>query len=79
MFFVNMCFLHFVFSKCAKVAGLYDLEETLGEGHYAVVKSARHVFTGERVAVKVIDKMKLDAATQVNSEYDVTQKPEFWF
>ena len=33
-----------------------------------MVKSARHVFTGERVAVKVIDKMKLDAATQVNSE-----------
>ena len=49
------------------MAGLYDLEETLGEGHYAVVKSARHVFTGEKVAVKVIDKMKLDAATQVGS------------
>ena len=25
----------------------------LGEGHYAVVKLARHVFTGEKVAVKV--------------------------
>ena len=36
-----------------KIAGLYDLEETLGRGHYAVVKLARHVFTGERVAVKV--------------------------
>ena len=43
-----------------KVAGMYDLEETLGSGHYAVVKLARHVFTGERVAVKVIDKTKLD-------------------
>ena len=47
------------------IAGLYDLEETLGEGHYAVVKLARHVFTGEKVAVKVIDKQKLDAATRV--------------
>ncbi|KAG5673564.1 hypothetical protein PVAND_003602 [Polypedilum vanderplanki] len=42
------------------VAGLYDLEETLGSGHFAVVKLARHVFTGEKVAVKVIDKTKLD-------------------
>ena len=54
-----------------KVAGLYDLEETLGEGHYAVVKSARHVFTGERVAVKVIDKMKLDAATRLQMMQEV--------
>lgn len=43
-----------------KIAGLYDLEQTLGSGHFAVVKLARHVFTGEKVAVKVIDKTKLD-------------------
>ncbi|XP_012269272.2 probable serine/threonine-protein kinase DDB_G0277165 isoform X2 [Athalia rosae] len=43
-----------------KIAGLYDMEETLGRGHFAVVKLARHVFTGEKVAVKVIDKTKLD-------------------
>ena len=64
------------------IAGLYDLEETIGEGHYAVVKLARfnnmiwiwtqshvlcprHVFTGEKVAVKVIDKLKLDQATRM--------------
>ncbi|XP_077166144.1 serine/threonine-protein kinase MARK1-like [Paroedura picta] len=53
-----------------KIAGLYDLERTLGKGHFAVVKLARHVFTGERVAVKVIDKSKLDggAATQLLQE-----------
>lgn len=45
------------------IAGLYDLEETLGKGHFAVVKAARHVFTNERVAVKVIDKLKLDTAS----------------
>ena len=55
----------------AKIAGMYDLKETLGEGHYAVVKSARHVFTGERVAVKVIDKTKLDAATKVQMMQEV--------
>jgi SNF-related kinase len=32
------------------MAGLYDLEETLGKGHFATVKAARHVFTGERVS-----------------------------
>ncbi|XP_035251678.1 SNF related kinase b [Anguilla anguilla] len=44
-----------------KMAGLYDLDRTLGKGHFAVVKLARHVFTGQLVAVKVIDKTKLDA------------------
>uniref|UniRef100_A0A915JHY8 non-specific serine/threonine protein kinase n=1 Tax=Romanomermis culicivorax TaxID=13658 RepID=A0A915JHY8_ROMCU len=44
----------------ARIAGLYDLAETIGKGHFAVVKAAKHVFTGERVAVKVIDKNKID-------------------
>ncbi|THD27692.1 SNF serine/threonine-protein kinase [Fasciola hepatica] len=47
-----------------KIAGLYDLQHTIGRGHYAVVKLARHVFTGEKVAVKVIDKTKLDNVAQ---------------
>lgn len=47
-----------------KIAGLYDLQHTIGRGHYAVVKLARHVFTGEKVAVKVIDKTKLDSIAQ---------------
>jgi hypothetical protein len=33
----------------ARIAGLYDLEHTIGRGHFAVVKLARHVFTGEKV------------------------------
>ncbi|XP_011505779.1 PREDICTED: SNF-related serine/threonine-protein kinase-like [Ceratosolen solmsi marchali] len=49
-----------------KIAGLYDLEETLGRGHFAVVKLARHVFTGEKVAVKVIDKSKLDDTSRAH-------------
>jgi len=36
-------------SRCQQIAGLYDLEETLGKGHFATVKAARHVFTGEKV------------------------------
>ena len=49
-----------------KIAGLYDLEETIGKGHFAVVKLARHVFTGEKVAVKVIDKTKLDDVSKAH-------------
>lgn len=40
--------------------GLYHLGRTLGRGHYAVVKLARQVDTGNLVAVKMIDKTKLD-------------------
>ena len=53
------------------IAGLYDLGETIGEGHYAVVKLAKHVFTGERVAVKVIDKLKLDQSTRTQMMQEV--------
>ena len=43
----------------------------LGEGHYAVVKLARHVFTGEKVAVKVIDKQRLDQSTRLQMLQEV--------
>lgn len=52
--------------KDGQIAGLYDLQETLGCGHFAVVKVATHVFTGERVAVKVIDKTKLDEVARAH-------------
>lgn len=43
-------------------AGLYDISnEVLGKGHFAVVKLARHCLTQELVAVKIIDKTKLNA------------------
>uniref|UniRef100_A0A1A8HJ26 CWF19-like protein 2 n=1 Tax=Nothobranchius korthausae TaxID=1143690 RepID=A0A1A8HJ26_9TELE len=42
------------------LSGLYRLGRTLGRGHFAVVKLGRHVNTGQLVAVKMIDKTKLD-------------------
>ncbi|CAL1595272.1 unnamed protein product [Knipowitschia caucasica] len=42
------------------LSGLYLLGRTLGRGHFAVVKLARHVNTGQLVAVKIINKTKLD-------------------
>lgn len=72
----------------ARIAGLYDLEHTIGKGHFAVVKLARHVFTGEKVslfmfnffftkyffqvAVKVIDKTKLDKTSQSHMMQEVS-------
>ncbi|KAK3912546.1 SNF-related serine/threonine-protein kinase [Frankliniella fusca] len=55
----------------SKIAGMYDLLETLGRGHFAVVKLARHVFTGEKVAVKVIDKNKLDDVSRAHLYQEV--------
>ena len=40
--------------------------QTIGTGHYAVVKLARHVFTQKEVAVKVIDKIKLDEISRAH-------------
>lgn len=54
------------------IAGLYDMEtSSLGSGHFAVVKLARHVFTGEKVAVKVIDKSKLDEVAKAHLKQEV--------
>ncbi|XP_036008064.1 SNF related kinase b [Fundulus heteroclitus] len=48
------------FSGRLDLSGLYHLGRTLGRGHFAVVKLGRHVNTGQLVAVKMIDKTKLD-------------------
>ncbi|XP_069093729.1 maternal embryonic leucine zipper kinase isoform X3 [Pleurodeles waltl] len=37
----------------------YDLHETIGTGGFAKVKLARHLLTGEKVAVKIMDKIAL--------------------
>jgi serine/threonine protein kinase len=39
---------------------MYDFQENLGKGHFAVVKRAQHVISKEQVAVKIIDKLKLN-------------------
>ncbi|XP_076277780.1 serine/threonine-protein kinase SIK3 isoform X2 [Lasioglossum baleicum] len=40
--------------------GYYDLEKTIGKGNFAVVKMATHVVTKSKVAIKIIDKTKLN-------------------
>ena len=55
-----------------KVNRLYELKKTLGRGHFAVVKLANHLPTGEKVAVKVIDKTKLDKVSTDHLHHEVT-------
>jgi len=59
-----------IYIQDAEIAGMYDMEDTIGAGHFAKVKLARHVVTGSVVAVKIIDKTKLDdvAKTHLNKE-----------
>eukprot|EP01134_Creolimax_fragrantissima_P005806 CFRG5806T1 len=43
--------------------GHYALHKTIGKGNFSIVKLGRHCITGEQVAVKLIDKRKLDSAS----------------
>uniref|UniRef100_A0A8C5WMT3 non-specific serine/threonine protein kinase n=1 Tax=Leptobrachium leishanense TaxID=445787 RepID=A0A8C5WMT3_9ANUR len=40
--------------------GYYDIDRTIGKGNFAVVKLATHIVTRVKVAIKIIDKTKLD-------------------
>jgi len=40
--------------------GFYDIEKTIGKGNFAVVKLGRHRITKSQVAIKIIDKSRLD-------------------
>ncbi|XP_053621743.1 serine/threonine-protein kinase par-1 isoform X5 [Plodia interpunctella] len=40
--------------------GNYELEKTIGTGNFAIVKLATHVITRSKVAIKIIDKSRLD-------------------
>ena len=39
--------------------GLYSLRETIGSGGFAKVKKAIHLLTGEKCAIKIMDKKGL--------------------
>ncbi|CAL1265467.1 unnamed protein product [Larinioides sclopetarius] len=47
-----------------KRIGLYRLKEELGTGNFSQVRAGVHALTKERVAVKILDKSKLDNKTQ---------------
>lgn len=42
-----------------ELKGLYEVEKTIGCGGFAKVKLATHVATGDKVAIKIMDKTRL--------------------
>ncbi|KFP51212.1 Maternal embryonic leucine zipper kinase, partial [Cathartes aura] len=54
-----------------EVLKYYELHETIGTGGFAKVKLARHLLTGEKVAIKIMDKLALgDDLPRVKIEID---------
>lgn len=47
------------FSSSHTLEGLYELHQTIGSGGFAKVKEATHLLTGEKVAIKIMDKKQL--------------------
>ena len=43
----------------AKLIGLYLMGKTLGQGTFGKVKEAIHILTGEKVAIKILEKSKI--------------------
>jgi maternal embryonic leucine zipper kinase len=45
--------------RYAVLKGYYELEKTIGCGGFAKVKLATHTLTGEKVAIKIMEKAHL--------------------
>jgi len=56
--------------------GYYDLNKTLGEGNFAVVRLGTHRITKTRVAVKIVDKNELDGENlqKISREIDIMRR-----
>ncbi|XP_042203399.1 serine/threonine-protein kinase SIK3-like isoform X4 [Homarus americanus] len=56
--------------------GYYEFEKTIGKGNFAVVKLATHKVTQSKVAIKIIDKNKIDADNlrKILREIDILKK-----
>lgn len=56
---ISACRMPQQVSPYSALEGQYDLHETIGSGGFAKVKLATHLLTGEKVAIKIMDKRQL--------------------
>ncbi|KAM6327886.1 maternal embryonic leucine zipper kinase isoform 8-T10 [Alca torda] len=49
----------------------YELHETIGTGGFAKVKLAQHLLTGEKVAIKIMDKLALGENLLIDEEHNL--------
>lgn len=62
-------------SPYAALDGQYELHETIGSGGFAKVKVATHLLTGEKVAIKIMDKRQLgDDLPRIYLEIDAMKQ-----
>lgn len=56
--------------------GPYEVDKTIGRGNHAVVKKAKHKITRTEVAIKIIDKRRLDPENlkKIEREVQVLQR-----
>ncbi|KAH3702835.1 serine/threonine-protein kinase SIK2-like [Dreissena polymorpha] len=59
-------------SKGQVRVGFYDIERTIGKGNFAIVKLAKHRITKSEVAIKIIDKTRLDESNLKKVYREVT-------
>jgi serine/threonine protein kinase len=48
-----------IYHKGEKISDFYKFEDEIGRGSFAVVKSGVHKKTGEKVAIKIIERQAL--------------------
>ena len=51
-----------------KQKGNYILEDTIGEGAFAKVKLAKHIITGEKVAIKILPKRNIISSSYLSNK-----------
>ncbi|XP_069047879.1 serine/threonine-protein kinase BRSK2 isoform X1 [Lepisosteus oculatus] len=58
-------------TQCAQYVGPYRLEKTLGKGQTGLVKLGVHCITGQKVAIKIVNREKLSESVLMKVEREI--------